>query len=169
MALLGVGGYLVYSNWPAISAWASSLVPTTAPAATPTSAYYPNSPVPTSYSTSQTFVDSAGNQWQFSTQTSQWVIATPHPAPAAAPVAVVPVSAGTVVSTAPAVTSTSAPLPVPGTQPPIVPTGQVISTPITLPGPESNLVLWRRPPVPLRYATLQSPGIQVVLPPGTTS
>jgi hypothetical protein len=117
LALYAVGGYLVYENWPAISAWFGSVASGVTPAATaPAGATYPNSPVPTSFSTMQTFVDSAGNQWQFSTQTNQWVIATPGhtpgspspgmvvatPAPAApAPVAVVPASPGTLVPITP--------------------------------------------------------------------
>jgi hypothetical protein len=125
MALLAVGGYFAYENWPAISAWFSTIVPMPTAGPATASGTYPNSPVPTSYSTMQTFVDSAGNQWQFSTQTNQWVIATPGPAVAssagATPISqpsvlpatsgtvvststVVPVSAGTVVSTAPPVT-----------------------------------------------------------------
>lgn len=100
LILYAIGAYLAWQNWPAISSWFGSL--SSGAAATPASSSgtYPNSPVPISYSTSQTFIDSSGNQWQFSTQTGQWVIAAPGPAPASP-------SAGTVVATAP----TTAPLP----------------------------------------------------------
>jgi hypothetical protein len=94
VALLGVGGYFAYENWAAISAWINTIIPMPTAGAATASGFYPNSPVPTSYSTSQTFVDSSGNQWQFSTQTGAWVIAAPGPT------AVSP-SAGTVVSTVP--------------------------------------------------------------------
>lgn len=104
MALLGVGGYFAYENWAAISAWINTIIPMPTAGPATASGFYPNSPVPTSYSTSQTFVDSSGNQWQFSTQTGEWVIASPGPAPASP-------SAGTVVATS------GAPVPQPAVAP----------------------------------------------------
>ena len=134
MGLLAVGGYFAYSNWPAISAWFATIVPMPTAGPATASGTYPNSPVPTSYSTNQTFVDSSGNQWQFSTQTGQWVIASPGPAPVspspgtvvstlgpatpAAPVAVVPASPGTVVPTgAPPIAWTQGAQPTPFVEP----------------------------------------------------
>lgn len=118
MALLAVGGYFAYENWPAISAWFGSVTSSAGTAvAAAAGATYPNSPVPVSFSTMQTFVDSAGNQWQFSTQTGAWVIATPAPKPASP-------SAGTVVAT---VSHPAAPAPItavpasPGTLVPLSP------------------------------------------------
>jgi hypothetical protein len=140
MALLAVGGYFAYENWPAISAWFSTIVPMPTAGPATASGTYPNSPVPTSYSTMQTFVDSAGNQWQFSTQTNQWVIATPGPAVAssagAAPItqpSVLPATPGTVVSTVPAVAHGEG-----GSA------GTVVSTapPVTPPAPQGPIV-WR--------------------------
>jgi hypothetical protein len=127
--ILAVGGYLAYENWPAISAWFGSIIPAAAPAsaAAASGAYYPNSPVPASYSTMQTFVDSSGNQWQYSTQTGQWVIATPGPTPASP-------SAGTVVSTAP---GSAAPAPI--TSVPAAP-GTVVATTSPMPAPPPPIV-----------------------------
>jgi len=128
IALYAVGGYFLYSNWSAISAWFAAVVPLPTAGPATASGTYANSPVPTSYSTNQTFVDSAGNQWQFSTQTGTWVIASHGPTPpspsagtvistlgpvmAAPPIAAVPASPGTVVPT-----NTLAPVPQPGALP----------------------------------------------------
>jgi hypothetical protein len=161
MVLLAVGGYFAYENWPAISAWFSTVVPMPTAGAATASGTYPNSPVPTSYSTLQTFVDTLGNQWQFSTQTNQWVIASPaHPAATAS-------SPGTVVST-----STSAAAP-PGNapQPPVVPAsaGTVVSTaPPLSPAVPQGPIVWRSPPFLLppirspRLETIQAPASPVV-------
>jgi hypothetical protein len=145
LAAYAVVGYLAYENWPTISAWFSSLVPSAAAASTtPASAYYPNSPVPSSYSTSQNFVDSSGNIWQYNTQTSQWVIAKP-----ASPAAV-PASAGTVVSTAPAVTV------------PTAPAGTVVTTPPPAAPPAGTVVAITPPPA-------GPPNTQFILAPGGSS
>lgn len=137
MALLAVGGYFAYENWPAISAWFGTVVPMPTAGPATASGTYPNSPVPTSYSTSQTFIDSQGNQWQFSTQTSQWVIAAPGPTPASP-------SAGTVVSTS------SAPLPgasaVPASPGTVVPASPGTVVPTT---PGTNYVLMTSRPLPV--------------------
>jgi hypothetical protein len=134
VALLGVGGYFAYENWAAISAWINTIIPMPTAGAATASGFYPNSPVPTSYSTSQTFVDSSGNQWQFSTQTGQWVIAAPGPAP-------VSPSSGTVVSTVVPQPVVAQPAPV--TAAPVVPIAQ----------PSAPLVQWGAPsPEPVTMA-----------------
>jgi hypothetical protein len=146
LAAYAVVGYLAYENWPTISAWFSSLVPGAAAATstTPATAYYPNSPVPTSYPTNQNFVDSSGNIWQFSTQTSQWVIATPaSPAP-------VPASAGTVVSTPPVVA------------PPTTPAGTLVATPAA---PTTPAAPWVAPgPSPAQPAIQVAPSLPRAFP-----
>lgn len=151
MALVGIGGYFAYENWPAISAWFGSLTSSAGTAvAAAAGATYPNSPVPVSFSTMQTFVDSAGNQWQFSTQTGAWVIATPAPKPASP-------SAGTVVATAP---PAAAPAPItavpasPGTIVPLSPG----PAPVTVGAPPTSMINARvRPGGPVSAQAVPPP------------
>lgn len=115
LAAFAVVGFLAYENWASISAWFASLATPAAASTVPAGSYYPNSPVPTSFSTNGIFVDSAGNQWAYSTQTDQWVIAVPAAAastPAATP--------------APATTPATAPVTSAGTVVPVTQTPQVI-------------------------------------------
>ena len=162
-AIVGAGAFIAYENWPTISTWFSSLTTSlsnlipAAPAAA-ASGYYPNSPVPLSYPTNETFVDTAGNQWQFSTQTNTWVIATPAPAAAAssgtvvatAPVAAPPTtSPGTVVATAPV----AAP---PPTSPPAPPAIQPTQPPMVL-MPQPGPIAWGGPPIVGPFKVAPSP------------
>ena len=107
IALLAIGGYFLYENWATISA---DLALPAAGAVASSATTYPNSPVPLTTPIGSDFVDSAGNEWQYNTQTGAWVIVVSAPsagtvvatpAPAAVP-AVVPATAGTIIPTAPA-------------------------------------------------------------------